>query len=106
MCFANLCTGQGGFPMIRKPEFERDGEGRVDVVLLTFGNSVAKKNGRPCRAARVKVRTVYITCFTGGMVQEPSRIEGGVSLGQYRRSIRMNLSAGAGSQLDSLSLPG
>ena len=33
-------------------------------------------------------------------------VEGGVSLGQYSLNIRMNLPAGAGSQLDSLSLPG
>ena len=33
-------------------------------------------------------------------------IEGSFSLGQYRRSIRMNLPAGAGSQFDSLSAPG
>ena len=33
-------------------------------------------------------------------------IEGFFSFGQYRRSIRMNLPAGAGSQFDSLSAPG
>src|SRR5208283_191330 len=38
--------------------------------------------------------------------QVPSRIEGGLSFGQYMRRIRMNRSAGAGSQLDSLSFPG
>ena len=43
---------------------------------------------------------------TGGGVQEPSSSEGGVSVGQYSRSIRTNLPAGAGSQLDSLSGPG
>ena len=36
----------------------------------------------------------------------PSIIEGGFSLGQYSRSIRTNLPAGAGSQLDSFTLPG
>ena len=44
--------------------------------------------------------------FTAGIVHVPSRRDGGVSLGQYNRSIRTNLSAGAGSQLDSLALPG
>ena len=33
-------------------------------------------------------------------------IDGSFSFGQYRRSIRMNLPLGAGSQLASLSLPG
>src|SRR5215813_15248306 len=44
--------------------------------------------------------------FTGGIVHVPSRIDGAVSSGQYMRSIRMNLPAGAGSQFDSLSAPG
>src|SRR5262245_42558861 len=46
------------------------------------------------------------TFFTGGMVHVPSRIDGSVSCGQYIRSIRMNLPAGAGSQLLSFSDPG
>lgn len=36
----------------------------------------------------------------------PSIIEGDSSFGQYMRSMRMNCSLGAGSQLDSFSLPG
>jgi hypothetical protein len=44
--------------------------------------------------------------FNGGMVHVPSRIEGSLSFGQYIRNIRMNLPAGAGSQLLSLSAPG
>src|SRR5262245_38858420 len=44
--------------------------------------------------------------FTGGIVQVPLTIDGLLSSGQYMRSIRMNLPAGAGSQLDSLSAPG
>ena len=39
-------------------------------------------------------------------VQEPSMIEGSFSFGQYMRSIKMNLPAGAGSQFASLSVPG
>ena len=46
---------------------------------------------------------VYCTRFTTGGFQVPLSTD---SFGQYRRSIRMNLSSGAGSQLDSLSLPG
>jgi hypothetical protein len=46
------------------------------------------------------------TFFTGGIFHEPSMIEGSFWLGQYRRIIRMNLPAGAGSQFDSLSAPG
>src|SRR6185437_6185667 len=46
-------------------------------------------------------------CFsTAGGFHEPSRIEGGLSLGQYMRNIRMNLPVGAGSQFDSLFAPG
>jgi hypothetical protein len=46
------------------------------------------------------------TRFTGGIVQVPLTIEGLLSSGQYMRSIRMNLPAGAGSQFASLSAPG
>jgi len=44
--------------------------------------------------------------ITGGIFQLRSRVEVGVPFGQYIRSIRMNRSAGAGSQLASRSLPG
>src|SRR5271167_1822711 len=46
------------------------------------------------------------TFLTGGIFQVPSRIESGLSFGLYIRMIRMNRSAGAGSQLDSFSFPG
>lgn len=46
------------------------------------------------------------TFLTGGIVQVPSMIDGLLSFGQYIRSMRMNLPAGAGSQFDSLSVPG
>jgi hypothetical protein len=46
------------------------------------------------------------TFFTAGTVHVPSTIEGGSSSGQYIRNIRMNLPEGAGSQFDSLSVPG
>jgi hypothetical protein len=48
----------------------------------------------------------HATFFTGGIVHEPLMIEGFFSFGQYSRSIRMKSPGGAGSQLDSLSLPG
>jgi hypothetical protein len=44
--------------------------------------------------------------LTAGGVHVPSRIEGSLSFGQYIRSIRTNLPVGAGSQFDSLSVPG
>jgi hypothetical protein len=44
--------------------------------------------------------------LTGGIFQVPSMIDGDFSFGQYFRSIRTNLSFGAGSQFASLSLPG
>jgi hypothetical protein len=46
------------------------------------------------------------TFLTAGIVHELSMIDGFVSLGQYSRIIRMKSPAGAGSQFDSLSLPG
>jgi hypothetical protein len=42
-----------------------------------------------------------LTFLTGGIVHVPSMIEGLLSSGQYIRSMRMNLPAGAGSQFDS-----
>ena len=48
----------------------------------------------------------YDTSFTSGTFQVPSSNEGGVSVGQYSRIMRMNCAEGAGSQLASLSLPG
>src|SRR5574337_1238222 len=48
----------------------------------------------------------YCTFCTCGGVQLPSRIDGALSFGQYMRSIGMNSPSGAGSQFDSLSLPG
>jgi len=44
-------------------------------------------------------------CTAGGF-QVSSRIDGGLSFGQYMRSIGMNSPLGAGSQLASLFLPG
>src|SRR5580704_6120144 len=48
----------------------------------------------------------YFDSFMAGGFQLPSMIEGGVSFGQYRRSMGMNLAFGAGSQLASFALPG
>ena len=56
--------------------------------------------------AGTKERRRYEACFTSGGFHVPSRIDGGVSLGQYSRIISTNAPAGAGSQFCSLSLPG
>lgn len=48
----------------------------------------------------------YCTFCTFGGVQLPSRIDGAFSLGQYMRIMGMNSPSGAGSQFDSLFLPG
>src|SRR5215831_17102879 len=45
------------------------------------------------------------TLIAGGF-HVPSRIEGGVSFGQYSRSIGTNFAFGAGSQFASLAFPG
>jgi len=46
------------------------------------------------------------TFFTAGGFHVPSMIEGLRSFGQYKRIISWNLPDGAGSQFDSLSMPG
>ena len=47
-----------------------------------------------------------VALVTFGGTQLPLMIDGLLSSGQYKRNIKMNLSAGDGSQLDSLSTPG
>jgi hypothetical protein len=44
--------------------------------------------------------------FIAGGFHEPSRMVGGVSVGQYSRNMGMNFPFGAGNQLASLSGPG
>ncbi len=56
--------------------------------------------------SQVDERDNHGAFWTDGIFHVPSRIDGGFSFGQYSRSIRMNLSFGAGSQLASLPLPG
>src|SRR5580692_1932456 len=65
-----------------------------------------KKCGWDGRPSRIDVLCFYCTCLIAGNSHDPSRIVGGVSFGQYRRSIGMNFALGAGSQLASLPLPG
>ena len=61
----------------------------------------------PIARQDVHVAAFYQTIFfAAGGVHVPSMIEGSFSFGQYMRSIRMNLPAGAGSQFVSLSAPG
>jgi hypothetical protein len=54
----------------------------------------------------VVTTVIYFASLMAGGFQLPSRIDGGVSFGQYRRSIGTNLAFGAGSQLASFALPG
>ena len=49
---------------------------------------------------------IQLALTTCGTFQLPSMIEGGVSFGQYIRSIRTKSPFGAGSQFASLSAPG
>ena len=65
--------------------------------------AVRRDQGAPSTAPRPEQRWLYSIDLTGGIFHEPSSID---SFGQYNRSMRMNLPAGDGSQLDSLSLPG
>ena len=47
----------------------------------------------------------YCAAWMEGGFQVPSMMEGGVSLGQYRRIIGMNFARGAASQLASFAFP-
>ncbi len=49
---------------------------------------------------------VHCIFVTAGGFHEPSMIDGGVSVGQYMRSVTLKGPEAAGSQFDSLSLPG
>jgi hypothetical protein len=72
-------------------------------VYTQSPSSVACRTWLPFVGRRI---APYDACFTPGGFQEPSRIDGLLSLGQYIRSMRMNFPAGAGSQLASFSGPG
>ncbi len=52
-----------------------------------------------------QITRYFLICTPGGF-HEPSMIVGGVSFGQYSRSIKSKFFSGAGSQFDSLSFPG
>src|SRR5580693_4731657 len=95
---------QGGplHPVVFRALLSRDA---ADFDLGSLARSCRVRCADQSEVAR-GVRRLYGACFTPGIVHVPSNKEGGVSFGQYSRSIRTNLSAGAGSQLDSLSLPG
>src|SRR5262245_12678039 len=92
-------------------------EARRWVMQLSDTNGAARASphrgvarravGLPPKRPRQPSSTVTKPdCCTPGGFHEPSRIDGGVSLGQYKRNIRMNLPVGAGSQFDSLFAPG
>lgn len=73
----------------------------------TLRRSLLRRRSVPkdlqCRRA---IQDNQIAFLAAGIVHVPLMIDGSVSVGQYIRSIRMNSPAGAGSQFDSLSLPG
>jgi len=89
----------------------------VDRVILALGNfpprhplienGVALQNCQPWKACQFSSTQFSFTIPGGCHVPSPGgKIEGGVSFGQYRRIITYMGPSGAGSQLDSLSLPG
>ena len=61
---------------------------------------------KPLQLAPAEAKRGYDASFTSGTFHVPSRIDGGFSFAQYIRIMRTNVSAGAGSQFDSFSLPG
>jgi hypothetical protein len=79
---------------------DKAGVAMGEVVFFAHGSTIATNALVERNLAKTGLS------FAPGIVHVPSNSEGGVSLGQYIRSINTNLSAGAGSQLDSLSLPG
>ena len=74
---------------------------RVLVEAFAEHNLVAARAETTCPAAAAQ-----FALTTAGIFQVPSMMDGGFSRGQYIRSIRTNLSFGAGSQFASLALPG
>ena len=66
----------------------------------------ARRRGILSPGRRVRSGVFQDVFLTSGGFHVPSRIDGGVSLGQYSRIISTNPPFGAGSQFDSLSLPG
>jgi len=66
---------------------------------------ITGRSGNPDLGHRFCI-TVSLSFATPGGFQEPFRIEGDSSFGQYIRNIGMNAPFGAGSQLASLSEPG
>src|SRR5215475_12838502 len=73
---------------------------RGQVACSTPQQRIARRDGRAMRS------NVYEASLTSAGFHVPSRMDGGFSLGQYNRIISTKASAGAGSQLASLSLPG
>jgi hypothetical protein len=71
------------------------------VEAFAEHNLVAARAETTCPAAAAQ-----FALTTAGIFQVPSMMDGGFSRGQYIRSIRTNLSFGAGSQFASLALPG
>jgi hypothetical protein len=80
----------------------RDGHSRLNCC----GQNGKRRGARADRSAPTASPNRYGAGFTGGIFHEPSMIDGSFSFGQYMRNIKMKRSAGAGSQLASLSLPG
>src|SRR5262249_30918353 len=88
------------------PSHRQDGASAHVRFTPNSGQTFApQRNAASCHK-RSLARNDQPTFLTGGIVHEPLMMDGLVSLGQYMRNIRMNLPAGAGSQLDSLSDPG
>lgn len=65
-----------------------------------------ERHDAPTATPRPAAAVLQDASFTSGIFQLPSMIDGGFSFGQYSRIISTNSSFGAGSQFDSLSLPG
>jgi hypothetical protein len=61
---------------------------------------------RPNSTLGMKISRTQPTYLIAGGFQVPSRMEGGVSFGQYSRNIGMNFAFGVGSQFASFAFPG
>ena len=93
--------------MVGDPEvISRNLRLRIIADALIENRLVPTMYGPPRDCKGTHVGKCYCTCFVAGGFHVPSMIDGGVSFGQYSRSMGMNLAFGAGSQLASLALPG
>ena len=92
-------------PLSLSPRF-RASAPSLTILLTAMQHEREVLRARPLTQAAVVSAASQATLLAAGTVHVPLMIDGSVSCGQYMRSINMKSPSGAGSQFDSLSLPG